>query len=326
MERIVKHLTYLAQCTNFRKFQNSLADDAYRAIAEQYSQARGYEIPMVSSLCNALHDKNWNQFRIHAEKIHGSRSQVSFNMQGTKKNKELGDTVFISLAASGGRVVLAKMAIVQNKRESSPKRWGIDQEQLFLLEHFPSFSGVKGIPSKLDRKEMTFLNVSGQLGNFGFFENPGEMYFVDAATVSRARHGNSVHLNELFRASRANQKTTSWPYLTDPYLLEEIIHFHLKRFPYFLYDLPFSESRTCVLNLQELIRCLTMLKVGEVIEANGRIFDQHLHSFTKQLLRTICPNWDISFSQEENTDSLIEIDASEYEGLAVVAILHSLEG
>jgi hypothetical protein len=163
----------------FRLNQNDIALSVCNLLSKSY-KSRDNETKMVEKLCNYLHDKNCGKAKIYAVKIHGSTSKVEF-YDATNKlvKKELGDMVVISLVTFKSKIVFEKLAFIQNKKEdkAGSEKWKIDQNQLFLLNNFPTFNGVSGIFGK--QKNVALLNAFGQLGNYGLFHSDGDMVFAN---------------------------------------------------------------------------------------------------------------------------------------------------
>ena len=131
----------------FRLDQNDIALDAYNTLSKSYKN-KDNEVKTVEKLCSNLNGKECGKAKLYAEKIHGNASKVEFyNASNSLVKKELGDMVIISLATCKSKITFEKIAFIQNKKETKEgsEKWKIDQDQLFLLNVFPTFNGVSGI-------------------------------------------------------------------------------------------------------------------------------------------------------------------------------------
>jgi hypothetical protein len=323
MDMLLRELYELSIGAAFRKAQNDLSEISYSTIKSAYEK-NDNEVQTVAKLCEALAGFKWKSLSIHAEKIHGSKSVVEFDERGIRERTELADMVVLSIVSEGSHIRLMRLALIQNKKETAigEKCWDINPHQLFLLENFPTITGVKGVLNSQPGKQVVFLNTSGSLGNYGLFHNSGEMYFANASTVSRAIAKKAVTLNDLEHVPLL-QNTNQFPSLLqmDPILLEELLHFHFKRFPNFaMCQLPLSTRNPQTQNIYCFIRNLTLMQLGEIVEIGNRVMDAHLYSFSRSILRKIEPFADLSFQSENNFEDQ-EFDDALTDGL-FVAVAH----
>jgi hypothetical protein len=323
MDRIVRNLSELAHSPRYRSLQDELADSVYATLSEGYASGE-YELPLVERFCEALDGEELDGCRLHATFIHGNKSLVSFNMQGHEQHREMGDMAFVSLMTRGSDVMYARVAIVQNKKESGALRWTLDLGQLYLLEHFPTFTFFRGTWTEVSPEQVTLLNSSRLLGCYGLFSHPGEMYFTDAGTVSRAKLNKTVALNLLHQSAAQNVRGAFMDGFLDPFMLEEMMYEMRNRFL-----LPTLSRNTLsgvhnrVLNLLDFIRALTLMQIGETVEANGRVYDAHLQCLVEALLRRVGAHEGLVFARTDSPEYL-EVDPSVFDGLAVFVIRHSL--
>ncbi len=114
--------------------------------------------------------------KLNAEFIHGNLSQVTYGHIHGKNSVELGDLIIISSITKNGIVLFRKVSFNQAKK-SNHLVWKLEPNQLYLLSHFPTFTGVKGIFSKT--KCYCFRNNSRCLGSY-LLLNPNDMIFISA--------------------------------------------------------------------------------------------------------------------------------------------------
>jgi hypothetical protein len=85
-----------------------------------------------------------------------------------------------------GRRYFEKITLNQFKKDMAKHRgisWSLDnEEQLYLLSRFPSFTGVRG--SLVPIKKHSLPNHSGCLGSYGLLYKPGDFAFVSATRLS----------------------------------------------------------------------------------------------------------------------------------------------
>lgn len=250
---------------------------------------------MVTRVADTLKDKSYHGLRIHCEKIHGSKSYVSFNYRDKPTTKELGDMILVSVVSHGRQRLLQKLCVVQNKMLRNGKAQ-IDEEQLFLLKNFPLFSGSQGLFR--GEKDVMFRNTQMCLGAYGFFESPGELIHVNATVLSNALNGSTTFsksnlgtgLGVSARGASAINDAGMFPWFDDPRLLDEIIyrwHKHGFPFPMSSQVSPLFSSQRTLHDLHDFIRAWTSLQIGEVVYAFDHALDIEAERFSNAVLRTI---------------------------------------
>ncbi|MDX2045382.1 MAG: hypothetical protein SFU87_01265 [Chitinophagaceae bacterium] len=291
MEKLFRTLSDYYSRPDFRKFQNTVGREVYEVFGTSYSNADG-EVRMVTDLCKSIDGKSFDRLKLYSKKIHGSRSFVEFHNQDKPTTKELADMVVIAVATSQRKIIFEKTAFIQNKKESTEANWKIDQDQLYLLHNFPTFKGAKGIFKKSFGSEVIFLNQSQTLGNYGFFQSPGEMTLASALTVYKLQSGDTISLDEIrkFKESVATHSSGfQFPFLDHP-MWEDMFYRYFKYFPKHglpFMNLPFLSNSEISLNVYEFIRNWTYFNIGEVCSAFDYIVDKDLSTFTRLLLRTV---------------------------------------
>lgn len=289
MNNLIRTFTDYYNRPDFRKFQNTLAKDVYETLGTSYSNSDG-EVKMVTEMCNTINGKTFEKLKFHSKKIHGTRSFVEFQNQDKPTTKELADMVIISVATQGREIVYEKTAFIQNKKEDKNENWKIDQDQLYLLHNFPTFKGNKGIFKRNFKDEVVFLNHSETLGNYGFFQEPGEMILLNALMVYRLQQSNKISFSDIRRYTNNNLNNNSgfhFPLIDHPFM-EEMLYRYFKHFPKYglpFLNLPFLNNSIASFNIYEFIRNWSLFNIGEVVSAYGNTFDKDLSKFNRILLR-----------------------------------------
>jgi hypothetical protein len=272
---------------DFKKFQNTFARDVYESLGTSYSNSDG-EVKMVTEMCQKIDGKTFEKLKFYTKKIHGSRSFVEFHNQDKPTTKELADMVIISVATKNKEIIYEKTAFIQNKKEDTDSNWKIDQDQLYLLHNFPTFKGKKGIFKRNFSDEVAFLNHSETLGNYGLFQQPGEMILVNALTVFKLQQGDKVSLSDIrnFAGNSPYSSGFKFPLIDHP-LWDEMFYRYFKHFPEYglpFLNLPFLNNSIASFNIYEFIRNWTLFNIGEVVSAYGNTMDKDLSTFNRILL------------------------------------------
>lgn len=141
--------------------------------------------------------------------IHGPKSQVEFEFENKKTQRELGDIIFVVSVVFKGQKYFEKITINQMKKESKNTRWYLNnkssKEQLHLLSEFPPFSGAeKG--SKIPSNNYWLANNSKNLGSYCLLFSPGDFSYISAyelATfIKKTKNKKSIDSNDLFLFQR----------------------------------------------------------------------------------------------------------------------------
>jgi hypothetical protein len=289
MDNLIRTFSDYYNRPEFRKFQNTLSKEIYESLGTSYSNSDG-EVKMVTEMCNTIDGKTFEKFKFYSKKIHGTRSFVEFHNQDKPTTKELADMVVISVATKNKEIVYEKTAFIQNKKEDTANNWKIDQDQLYLLHNFPTFKGKKGIFRTNYKDEVVFLNQSETLGNYGLFQQPGEMVLINALTVFRLQQGDKISLSDIHKFTSNNTNSNNgfqFPFI-DHHFLDEMLYRYFKHFPKYglpFSNLPFLNNSFSSFNIYEFIRNWTFFNIGEVVSAYGNIVDKDLSEFNKILLK-----------------------------------------
>lgn len=288
MDRLFRTFYDFYRDLNFRKFQNSFARDLYENLGVSYSNAYN-EVKTVTELCNTINGKSYQNLKLHTKKIHGSRSFVEFYNQDKPTTKELADMVIISIATIENRIVFEKTAFIQNKKEDDTNQWKIDLDQLYLLRNFPTFIGNRGIFKRNFSDEVVFLNNSKTLGNYGLFQNPGEMIIANAQTIFKVLQNDKVGFNDLKNELETFQQTNNTNVLDYRYF-EEILHRFYKFHPAFIspfLNLPFLGNSYLSLNIYDFVRNWTLFNIGDIVSLYGNVVDHDLYRFNQIMLKEV---------------------------------------
>ncbi len=175
---IIKKYFELIETGEFHEYSFDFAEKINNAILNNYSNNEPY---IVRKIVKEINNNNKLSLSINGMSIstdaifiHGNNSQVEFKYRNTDIQKELGDLIFILSIIYQGKKQIEKFTISQTKKaQSKPERWEIDKKQLFLLSHFPSFKGVKGI---IPKEKIKLKNFSGTLGSYSLLEHDDFIY------------------------------------------------------------------------------------------------------------------------------------------------------
>jgi hypothetical protein len=286
MNRLLETFADYYNRQDFRLFQNSLAQEVYNTLSTSYSNADG-EVRIVTDLCKAVDGKSFRNLTFYAEKIHGSRSLVEFHNQAKSITTELADMVIISIATRNREIVYERTAFIQNKKEDRKNTWKIDQDQLYLLHNFPTFKGIRGIFSNSINREVAFQNMSKSLGNYGLFQNPGEMILVNASTVFRLQQDGKLSFSDLRKCSNTQSNSCSFPF-ADHLIWDKMLYRYYKNFPEYGFHfpyLPFLGNSIISFNIYEFIRNWSLFNIGEVVSVGSENSNDDLWHFNRALLR-----------------------------------------
>lgn len=165
--------------------------------------------------------------QMSAVRIHGNMaSGVTFKRFGKQTPKELGDTIFISLATHNCKTILERVSITQfkcsDKNTTSPSHWDIDSDQLYLLSRFPRFVWQNGL---LKNQRFDLLDSSGSLGTYGLFHWPGDFIMLPARDIysavgpySTTQISTSLDINEIRQLLRNRGVNTHPNFFCDPFI------------------------------------------------------------------------------------------------------------
>lgn len=316
MENLIRTFLEYYNRRDFRKFQNSFAREVYETLGTSYANSFD-EVKMVTEMCNTINGKSFEKLNFYTKKIHGARSYVEFQNQDKPTTKELADMVIISVATKNREIVYEKTAFIQNKKEDTTSNWKIEQDQLYLLHNFPTFKGNKGIFKRNFRDDVIFQNQSETLGNYGLFQQPGEMILVNALTIFKLQQGDKISLSDIrkFTSNRFhNNSSFQFPLINHPHW-DEILYMYFRHFPNnglpFL-NFPFLNNSIASFNIYEFIRNWTLFNIGEVVSTYGNIVDKDLSTFNRILLK------EAGLSDFINTN----VDSQELENNLMIIIAH----
>jgi hypothetical protein len=282
MNNITRTLSDYYYRKDFRQFQNNLALEIYNFLETSYSNSDG-EIKMVTGMCDTLNGKTFDKLSFHTKKIHGTTSFVEFYNQNKLTTRELADMVIISVITNDKKIIFEKTAFIQNKKEEKENIWKIEQDQLYLLQNFPTFKVDKGILKKNFSEEIVFQNHSGTLGNYGLFQSPGEMILINAMTIFKLQQSDKISFSDIKKYANADIKSDRYySPLFEHFLWDEIYHKYFRYFPF--YGFQFLDNRIISFNIYEFIRNWSLFNIGEVASVYGHIVDKDLNRFNQILL------------------------------------------
>lgn len=316
MDKLIRTFLDYYYRPDFRKFQNTFAQEVYESLGSSYSNSDS-EVKIVTDMCSTINGKTFEKLKFYTKKIHGTRSYVEFHNQDKPTTKELADMVILSIATKDREIIYEKTAFVQNKKEYTESVWEIDQDQLYLLHNFPTFKGKKGIFKRNFSDEVVFQNHSETLGNYGLLQNPGEMILVNALTVYKLQQGDKIahsDIKKFAHNSFQNNYSFQFPLIDHPFW-DEILYRYNKYFVKYglpFMNLPFLNNSIASFNIYEFIRNWSLFNIGDVVSAYGCIADKDLSTFNRILLR------EAGLSDIINTN----IERQEFENNLTIIVAH----
>jgi hypothetical protein len=204
--------------------------------------------------------------------------------QGALK-KELADMVLLSLITKKQNLIYAKIAFVQNKKENERNNiWKKDEGQLFLLQYFPTFRGVKGIfcNNPFKNQEIVFPNTTGSLGNYGLFKSEGEIIVAIASEISAKMKGRTVKYSSLVEDSSIyNAKSFVLPSFE---IDDEVTVVRNKDFVSLKYQ--FLQNTSLSMNVYDFVRNFTQFNIGESISLPCQPQDNDLYRYVSVLVQS----------------------------------------
>lgn len=307
MLNFVKRLCELSTDTGFRYTQNKLAEIVYDTLIASYEDG---EVKTVEDICDKFKAFNSQKLlpkdvTIYAEKFHGPKSFVNFkNVLSEKKDdkgyltKEMADMIVIAIATEKDRILFEKIAFIQNKiqdKNSRKNAWDIDQDQLFLLQNFPTFKahkasrglgGKKGLFYTNEDTDYVLHNTWGKLGNYGLFRSPGEMIFANAKLIAAAQDEpekapvpKKVPTTKKVRKLPVSfdklksigllleNQPYSFPCSLFPHPYLEEFYYLSRKYGFNIIQMPFLRSVDFASNVYDFVRNWTMFSIGEPVTA-----------------------------------------------------------
>lgn len=274
------------QDSTFLHFQNDFAKKIYDSLIQSYKKAEG-EVKIVENMCNAIHDTTYNNGKLSflAKKIHGNASNVSFHYPYKNEimKKELADMIIISIATRKSIIIFEKVAFVQNKKETgiNKQSWKIDQEQLYLLQNFPTFDGAMGLMNGM--KDVVFSNYSENLGTYGLFQSPGEMILINALNIFRLQQKDTVRLNDI-RKFAHNSIISNYNFLPFEYHFFEEMMYRFHKYGLYSQNLPFMNNKIISYNIYDFVRNWTLFNIGEIVSVNEDKLCNDLYNFNRAIM------------------------------------------
>lgn len=312
MRDLIQKYRELVCDADFLRFQHEMIAAVYDQLGQGCAEKEG-EVALVTRIAETLSGQSYRRLRIHCEKIHGSKSYVSFNFRDKPTTKELGDLILISLITHGRKRLLQKLCIVQNKVLHSGK-CQIDLEQLFLLKNFPLFSGRQGLFRHAS--DIMFFNSQECLGAYGFFEESGDLIHVNAKVLSIALGGGKTFAktglsNGSYDPSVPGAQLSgfSLPWIDRPGISEEA---YFRRYwrggllPFGPAIEPLLSSRKTLHDLHDFLKAWTSLQIGEIVYVFDRAADLEAARFTDAVLQAVNYNEFIDF---DDANPINEFDA-----------------
>ncbi len=310
-------LDIISHKPDIQDWQWDLAARIRLGIEDSYT-ARLNEVECVRAMVEAIDGKepvqvslNGASFKLEVEAafLHGSKSQVRFQVGGAEHRRELADLLVLGAYVHDGRLAFQRACLIQAKRSGqgtgrATSRYEVDPWQLALLASFPKFTGVSGVFAGLT---VHLRNRSGMLGAYGLLSPPGELIIVSARVLNQVLGGRkSLAAKELVpailseSASSRNSMHFSderWWFDPDhcPYCHELAMHgfsHHWRRHHNLhgfggMAETPVASVVTCI-GLDEFVQCWTGLRLGEVWHAGAgsrsdRVLRASLHAAVRRV-------------------------------------------
>jgi len=289
---LINNYLKLLMDLKFKQFQNGLSKKIYDSLAQEYSNNKD-EVSLVGRLVDMINNSVYKNIKLYAQKIHGAKSFVEFNYRSTLTTKEIADMVVISVASSQREIVFQKITFIQNKVGKN-KNWDIDDEQLFLLKNFPTFSGRKGIFKSFSDEQITFSNNTKCLGSYGLFMDPGEMVFLSAPLLSELVINNKIEIKNIRLPEKIDTLRNSdsfFQFILFNDLFPGLLPRYLEGFGFitpFLSNKPFPFLNNSIFarDVYDFVQDWTRFNIGEPTYAFGKVINPTLYEFTNFLLKT----------------------------------------
>lgn len=321
-------LDELTTSEEYKDWQWDLSGRLRRAVETAYAQGEG-EVPCVEAMVRAISETKsvtsaqapGTRVDVEGAFLHGSRSQVKFEIGGVKHQRELADLLVLGSYVESGVLKWQRACFIQAKKGSAAKataasRFAVDEWQLALLNSFPEFHGVSGVVAGMSCR---LRNSTGMLGAYGFLAGPGELSVVSARVLSHVLGGRKSLVGKELTPTLLSERATSrgsvsspraswWP-IDLPHcpecrgIFEQWFRFHWPRLrqhhlhahgrgvrgPAAAGGYP-PESLLACLGVDEFVNAWTTLRLGESwsVGANtggDRGFDRSLFSLLSRVAR-----------------------------------------
>ena len=294
MESLIKFFCEYHKQDEFLKFQNDLADELYDSLSKKYSNG---EVAMVKEMCNILNSKKYKNLNLYSKMLHGFQtSGVQFKNQNITTKKELADMVIISIATLNNKILFQKIAFIQNKKDDKKgNTWLIDQDQLYLLQNFPTFDWIKGSKKNgtkelKGRKNICLPNYSKTLGNYGLFQSPGEMILINALNVFKLQNNKRISFDDIKRFSYNKQCDNSFFSCCGFEFFIHEFRYWLKYhpeccFPFF--NFPFLNNVEISYNIYDFVRNWSLFNIGEIVTINGVHLNKELSKLSGAFIKSV---------------------------------------
>ncbi len=296
----------------FIKHWKDLSIKLIKGIQDSYNHREENIVRTIESIINSIGKFSTRRDDFHISTtsifIHGNRSQVEFEYYEEKKQRELGDIIFILSVVYNGKKYFEKMTITQVKK-SKTTSWSFyrnsAKEQLYLLSRFPTFRGVRN--SLIPAKDYNLSNNSGCLGTHGLLYFPGDFALISSKeleAILSAKKRATITLNDLVKRIPFNI-TCCIPYCLlceSSICLEECfsildklyrIYYRYLDFPYFvtfpLFVCNLPILRTCCIshNVYDFSHKYLIGHIGELIYAENLPYNKNAFQFLQDLFGII---------------------------------------
>ncbi|MBS3975579.1 MAG: hypothetical protein KGZ75_02435 [Syntrophomonadaceae bacterium] len=274
-------------------------------LEDAYGTQQG-EVGCVQAIVQAIHNMQsvevklnkgmFLKLEVEAAFLHGSKSQVKFQVGKTEYQRELADLFVLGTYVHDGQPVFQRACLIQAKRQGrstgrDAARYEVDLGQLAMLTSFPEFTGVSGVFKGFNK--VHFRNCSGMLGAYCLLSPPGEFIIVSARVLTLVLGGRkSLSAKELVPAilSENAGSRNSLHYLEgcgwfDPDRCPDCHVLSMHGFPCHcrrhrqlsratilggLTEASVESVLTCI-GLAEFVQCWTGLRLGEVCRVGANL-------------------------------------------------------
>ncbi|GIV41536.1 MAG: hypothetical protein KatS3mg034_0846 [Vicingaceae bacterium] len=303
MKEIIKCIEKYIEITNDNGFiihWKKLSEKLIEGIQSNYSNREDKIVKIIESIINRVGtfktQGKGQKYSISTSSIfiHGNKSQVEFIYYGEKKQRELGDIIFILSVVYNGKKYFEKMTINQVKK-SKDISWRFSnqsaKEQLYLLSRFPTFKGIKR--SFIPSKEYNLSNNYGCLGTHGLLYSPGDFALVSSKELEvLLSMKNTLRLDDLLKLERKAMVCSCCIFHDVEeciYIFHKFIHYYprcLEYFP-FVCDLPVLGNKCISYNVYDFSNKYLLGHIGELIYAKELPYNNSAFQFLQDLLNAI---------------------------------------
>jgi len=129
-------------------------------------------------------------------------------------------------------------------------------------------------------------NVSGELGNFGFFHSDGDMVFANAKVINALQEGTIISLDKIRKETTKNNMICQSNLILSSEFRNELYYLFKNSlmFPNYM-ALPIFNNCSIALNLYQFIRNWTQFNIGETTVMGGKSINGILSNLADSFIK-----------------------------------------